>query len=166
MSVAAREWHLARRPGARASTEDFVLAETAVPAPGPGQVVVRNTHLSVDPYLRGRMDDRPSYIVPFPLNAPLDGAAVGVVVETRAEGVPVGQVVEHFAGLREVTVADHLHRMPAFRAEMIPWLRAGRIVHHQTVSDGIERVPDALLGLLRSGTATTGKVIVRLEGAR
>ncbi|HEX6686572.1 MAG TPA: hypothetical protein VF062_27620, partial [Candidatus Limnocylindrales bacterium] len=58
----AREWHLVRRPRAQASPEDFALVETGVPAPGIGQVVVRNTYLSVDPYMRGRMDDRPSYI--------------------------------------------------------------------------------------------------------
>lgn len=102
----AREWHLVRRPEGQASVDDFALVEVAVPEPEPGQVVVRNTHLSVDPYMRGRMDDRPSYIPPFPLNAPLDGGAVGVVVESRAAGIEPGQVVEHFAGLREVTVAD------------------------------------------------------------
>jgi NADPH-dependent curcumin reductase CurA len=59
-------------------------------------------------------------------------------------------------------VTDHLHRMPEFRAEMGPWLRTGRVVHRQSVLDGIERVPDALLGLLRGGTATTGKAVVRL----
>lgn len=102
----SRQWHLVRRPGAHASPQDFALVETGPPAAGPGQVVVRNTHLSVDPYMRGRMDDRPSYIPPFPLDAPLDGAAVGEVVESRADGIAVGQLVEHFAGLRDITVAD------------------------------------------------------------
>lgn len=105
-SPRAREWHLVRRPAGRASAADFALAEADVPAPAPGQVVVRNTHLSVDPYMRGRMDDRPSYIDPFPLHAALEGAAIGVVVESRAEGLKPGQVVEHFLGLREVTVTD------------------------------------------------------------
>lgn len=330
----AREWHLVRRPRAHASPEDFALIEADVPEPGPGQVVVRNTHLSVDPYMRGRMDDRPSYVPPFPLDAPLDGAAVGVVVGSRAPGIAEGQVVEHFAGLREVTVADaaavsvidvdqetpaeaylgplgatglsawigtgqvragdtvfvtgaagavggiagqlarlrgagrvigsagsaakvehlkatfghafdeafdyhdgdprdhlaklapdgidvvfdnvggaqleaaighlgigarlalcgmvsqydggepygirtlyelitrratahgflvtdHLHRMPEFRAEMAGWLRDGTVVYPHTVFDGIERVPEALLALLRAGTSTTGKAVVR-----
>ncbi|GIJ71466.1 NADP-dependent oxidoreductase [Virgisporangium ochraceum] len=102
----AREWHLVRRPGTHASPDDFTLVDSDPPAPGPEQVVVRNTYLSVDPYMRGRMDDRPSYIPPFPLDAPLDGAAVGVVVESRAAGLKAGQVVEHFAGLREVAVLD------------------------------------------------------------
>jgi NADPH-dependent curcumin reductase CurA len=335
----AREWHLVRRPGAQASREDFALVTATRPEPGPGQLVVRNTHLSVDPYMRARMDDRPSYLPPFALDAPLEGAAVGVVTGSRSADVAVGQVVEHFAGLREVSVVDaaavsvldvdgippeaylgplgatglsawlgvselaavrpgdtvfvtgaagavgsiagqvarlrgagrvigsagteakarqlrevfgfdaafdhrdgdvggrlqqaapdgidvvfdnvggaqldaaleqlrvgarlalcgmasqydgrepygvrnlyelvtrratasgflvtdHLHRMPEFRAEMQGWLRSGRIVHRQSVLAGIERVPDALLGLLRSGTSITGKAIVRLgEGS-
>ncbi|GIJ12083.1 NADP-dependent oxidoreductase [Micromonospora andamanensis] len=328
----AREWHLVRRPRTNASPDDFALIETDVPEPGPGQVVVRNTHLSVDPYMRGRMDDRPSYIPPFPLDAPLEGSAVGVVVESRTPQLAAGQVVEHFAGLREVTVADaaavspidvdglpaeaflgplgptglsawigiseltavqpgdtvfvtgaagavgsiagqiarlrgagrvigsagsaakvdylrgtydvafdyhdgdvrehleqaapdgidvvfdnvggvqleaaisnlrvgarialcgmvsqydgrepygvrnlfdlvtkrvttygflvtdHLHRMPDFRAEMTRWLRDGDVTYHQTVLDGIERVPEALLSLLSSGAPITGKAVVR-----
>ena len=98
-----REWHLVRRPQGQASAEDFALIETEVPRLESGQVLVRNTHLSVDPYMRGRMDDRPSYIPPFPLDAPLDGGAVGVVVESRVDGIESGQVVEHFLGLREFT---------------------------------------------------------------
>jgi NADPH-dependent curcumin reductase CurA len=166
----AREWHLVRRPGTHASPDDFALVHSEPPAPGPGQVVVRNTYLSVDPYMRGRMDDRPSYVPPFPLDAPLDGAAVGVVVESRAAGLKAGQVVEHFAGLREVAVLDaaavSVHRMPDFRAELDPLLRTGRVVHHQSVVDGVERFPEVLLGQLRGGaTTTTGKAVIRVEDA-
>jgi len=101
----AREWHLTSRPGARFTPSDLALVETDVPRPGPGEVVVANTHLSVDPYMRGRMDDRQSYIPPFPLGAALEGSAVGVVVESRSDDLQPGDVVEHFLGLREVTVA-------------------------------------------------------------
>ncbi|KGN30069.1 NADP-dependent oxidoreductase [Knoellia sinensis KCTC 19936] len=102
----AREWRLVQRPTGAVSTDHLALVDAPVPELAPGQVVVRNTHLSVDPYMRGRMDDRPSYIPPFPLDAPLDGGALGVVVESRADGLEPGQVVEHFFGLRETTVAD------------------------------------------------------------
>jgi NADPH-dependent curcumin reductase CurA len=332
----AREWHLVRRPVGKASVDDFALVEAVVPGIEPGQVLVRNTHLSVDPYMRGRMDDRPSYIPPFPLGAPLEGGAVGVVVESRAEGVKAGQVVEHFGGLREATVVDaaavspidldglpaevylgalgatglsawlgvtemavvrpgdtvfvtgaagavgsiagqiaklrgagrvigsagsaakvrhlkedlgfdaafdyhdgdvrehlrqgapegidvvfdnvggvqleaaidhlrigsrlalcgmvsqydgrephgvrnlyelvtkratargflvgdHFDKLPAFRAEMAPWIRAGKILQRQSILDGIERVPEALLSLLHGSAPTVGKVVVQLR---
>ncbi|MFF4418646.1 NADP-dependent oxidoreductase [Streptosporangium sp. NPDC001559] len=332
----AREWHLARRPQGQVSADDFALVETEISELRPGQVLVRNTHLSVDPYMRGRMDDRPFYIPPFPLRAPLEGGAIGVVVESRADDVKPGQVVEHFLGLREATVidaagvvpidtddlpaetylgvlgatgltawlgitrmasvrsgdtvfvtgaagavgsiagqiarlrgakqvigsagssakvrhlvddlgfdtafdhhdgatgehlaqaapdgidvvfdnvggaqleaaidhlrvgarlalcgmasqydgrephglrnlyqlvtkrvtargflvTDHQDQMPAFRAEVGSWVRSGEIVHRQTAVNGIERMPEALLGLLRSGAPTIGKAVVRLQ---
>ena len=65
-----------------------------------------NTHLSVDPYMRGRMDDAPSYIPPFPLDSALDGGSVGILVESRSPALAEGDFVEHFQGLREAVVAD------------------------------------------------------------
>ena len=102
----AHEWHLVRRPRGSTEADDFAMVEVPVPPPASGQVVVQNTHLSVDPYMRGRMDDKASYIDPFPLNAALEGGAIGVVVESRADSVEPGDVVEHFLGLRDVTVTD------------------------------------------------------------
>ncbi|UYM07107.1 NADP-dependent oxidoreductase [Solicola gregarius] len=331
----SREWHQVRRPRGRAAAADLALVEVSVPEPQPGQLLVRNTHISVDPYMRGRMDDRPSYIPPFPLNAPLDGGALGVVVESRADGIEPGQVVEHFMGLRESVVVDaaavapldlagtppeaylgalgstglaawigitkvasvqpgdtvfvtgaagavgsiagqiaklrgaervigsagsaakvqhlvddlgydhafdyhdgdvgdqldraapngidvvfdnvggaqleaaigrlnvgsrlalcgmasgydgreaygvrnlyelvtkrataqgflvtdHLDQLPAFRADVLPWVLDGQLKHTETVLDGIDQVPDALLGMLQAGTTITGKLVVRL----
>ncbi|GAA4976590.1 hypothetical protein GCM10023334_103020 [Nonomuraea thailandensis] len=66
----ARERHLARRPQGQLSADDFTLVEAPIPELRPGQVLVLNTHLPVDPYMRGRMDDHPSYI---PLGAPWEG---------------------------------------------------------------------------------------------
>jgi hypothetical protein len=85
---------------------NFELVETGVPSPGPGQVLVHNTWMSVDPYMRGRMDDVESYIPPFALGAPLEGSAVGDVVESRADEIPVGSTVSHFLGWREHAVVD------------------------------------------------------------
>ncbi len=62
--------------------------------------------MSVDPYMRGRMDDAPSYIAPFALGAALEGSAVGEVVASRAAAVPVGATVSHFLGWREYAVLD------------------------------------------------------------
>ncbi|MEO6828417.1 MAG: NADP-dependent oxidoreductase [Acidobacteriaceae bacterium] len=59
-------------------------------------------------------------------------------------------------------VVDHLHRMPAFLAEMIPALRAGKLLHQETVVDGIEHAPEAFISLLRSGDAHMGKLVIRV----
>lgn len=103
----SREIRLAARPTGEPVPSDFALATTVLPdTPAAGQILVRNTWMSVDPYMRGRMDDVPSYIPPFELGAPLEGGAVGVVVASAAPDVPVGATVSHFAGWREYAVLD------------------------------------------------------------
>jgi NADPH-dependent curcumin reductase CurA len=59
-------------------------------------------------------------------------------------------------------VVDHLHRMPAFLAEMIPALRAGKLLHQETIVDGIEQAPSAFLSLFHSGDAHIGKLVIRV----
>ena len=80
MSQTGREIQLAARPHGEPNADDFRLAEVEVPDPGAGEVLVRNRAMSVDPYMRGRMNDVPSYVPPFRLDKPLDGGAVGEVV--------------------------------------------------------------------------------------
>jgi NADPH-dependent curcumin reductase CurA len=114
MTVTAREFHLASRPAALPGPETFALVERELPDPGPGQLLVRNQMLSVDPYMRGRMNDVKSYVPPFQLGAPLEGGAVGTVVASGDDAVPVGASVLHMAGwrdhaligTREATVVD------------------------------------------------------------
>ncbi|GAA1992211.1 NADP-dependent oxidoreductase [Catenulispora subtropica] len=107
MSVPSREWQLIARPVGQPRPTDFRLLRAEVADPGPGQILVRNTWLSVDPYMRGRMDDVPSYIPPFQLNEPMTGSAVGVVTAVGdGAAVPVGAVVLHFAGWREYALLD------------------------------------------------------------
>jgi NADPH-dependent curcumin reductase CurA len=105
-AATSREVRLASRPVGEPTPDNFAIAEAPVPEPAPGQVVVRNDWMSVDPYMRGRMNDAESYIPPFELGAPLEGSAVGEVVASRANGVPVGATVSHFLGWREHAVLD------------------------------------------------------------
>jgi len=100
----SREIHLAVRPLGSPGPDTFSRVDRPISDPAPGEVVVANTYLSVDPYMRGRMDDVPSYIPPWPVGAPLDGAAVGVVVASAAPALPVGTAVEHQLSWREVAV--------------------------------------------------------------
>ncbi|MCW2872302.1 NADP-dependent oxidoreductase [Actinacidiphila oryziradicis] len=101
-----REWHLVARPHGWPKPEDFALVETEIPEPGLGQILVRNLYLSVDPYMRGRMNDAKSYLPPFELNQPMQGGAVGQVVASNAEGFAVGDHVLHSFGWREYAVVD------------------------------------------------------------
>ncbi|WP_331768072.1 NADP-dependent oxidoreductase [Embleya sp. NBC_00896] len=101
MPVTSREWHLAARPAGEPKPADFALTTTTVPDPGPDQILVRNDWLSVDPYMRSRMNDGESYLPPFELGQAMTGSAVGTVISTGADRVPVGSIVSHFLGWRE-----------------------------------------------------------------
>ncbi|WP_089157369.1 NADP-dependent oxidoreductase, partial [Micromonospora sp. NBS 11-29] len=106
MSGANREVHLASRPQGWPTADNFRLVTTEVPTPGPGQLVVRNQFMSVDPYMRGRMNDVKSYAPPFALDVPLDGGAVGEVVAGEGGGVSPGDIVLHGLGWREYALVD------------------------------------------------------------
>ncbi|HWG25753.1 NADP-dependent oxidoreductase [Actinospica sp.] len=113
MSTVSREVHLVRRPQGEPVQDDFSLVETTVGAPEQGRVVVRNEWLSVDPYMRGRMNDVKSYVPPFQLGAPMEGGAIGTVVESADESLPVGTTVLHMAGWREYA------NIPAKHAQIV-----------------------------------------------
>ena len=106
MTTIAREIRLTGRPTGEPRLDHFELAAVELPDPAPGQLLVRNTWMSVDPYMRGRMNDAPSYIAPFELGAPLEGDAVGEVVASRADSIPVGATVKHFRGWRDHALLD------------------------------------------------------------
>ncbi|WP_086737652.1 NADP-dependent oxidoreductase [Streptomyces glaucescens] len=105
-TLRSREVHLVSRPVGAPVPENFAVVTTSVPEPAEGQVVVRNTWMSVDPYMRGRMNDAPSYIPPFALDAAMEGSAIGEVVASRDASIPVGATVSHFLGWREYAVVD------------------------------------------------------------
>lgn len=102
----SREIHLKRRPTGMPSESDFELAQVPIPQPGDGEVLVRNSYMSVDPYMRGRMRDRASYVPPFSLAQPLDGGCVGQVVKSNGGPFPVGEWVLSSRGWREYFVSD------------------------------------------------------------
>ena len=101
-----REVRLVSRPVGWPTHDNFELASSEVPDLDDGQIRVRNEFMSVDPYMRGRMRDAKSYAAPYELGEPMDGAAVGVVEESRAHGFSVGDHVTHGLGWREVAVVE------------------------------------------------------------
>jgi hypothetical protein len=106
VSVHSTEVRLAARPHGWPTAETFEITRTEVGDPAPGQLLVRNLVMSVDPYMRGRMDDRKSYMPPFALGEALDGGAVGEVVESTVDGFKPGDAVLHGLGWREYALVD------------------------------------------------------------
>jgi NADPH-dependent curcumin reductase CurA len=100
-----REIHLVARPRGLPVATDFAIVQTELKPLQDGQVLVRNLYLSVDPYMRGRMNEGKSYVAPFRLGQVLEGGAVGEVVESRAPDLQPGDVVTSNFGWREVFVA-------------------------------------------------------------
>lgn len=97
---------LAARPQGQASVDNFRLEEVALPALDDGQVLVRHHYLSLDPYMRMRMDDVPSYAAPQALGAVMVGGTVGEVVESRHEKFQPGDKVVSGGGWQEFGVVD------------------------------------------------------------
>jgi NADPH-dependent curcumin reductase CurA len=106
VSVLSTEVRLAARPHGWPTAETFEITRAEVAAPAPGQLLVRNLLMSVDPYMRGRMDDRKSYVPPFRVGEALQGGAVGEVVESAADGFKPGDIVLHGLGWREYALLD------------------------------------------------------------
>ncbi len=104
-NITTREVRLASRPPGVPTADNFTLAETTLQPLQDGQVLVRNRFMSVDPYMRGRMNDRKSYVPPFEIGKVLEGGAVGEVIESRSGAVKVGDFVTSQYGWREAFIA-------------------------------------------------------------
>ena len=140
-----RAWHLESRPNGKPAAEDFALREIPLPALDEGMIRVRNLWLSVDPYMRGRMNDTKSYVAPFELGQPMEGGAIGEVAESRADGFAPGDLVQHMAGWRDEAV------IPARAANKLPDL-------------GVE--PQKFLGVLGVPGATAWFGLLEVAQAR
>ncbi len=114
-----RQIVLASRPSGWPVAANFAMTEVPSADLADGQVRVRNLFMSVDPYMRGRMDDAKSYIPPFQVGEPLEGGAVGEVTETKSPDLAVGDLVLHQLGWRDEAVLPGRH---AQRVESIPGL--------------------------------------------
>lgn len=109
----SREWRLARRPTGMPTKDDFELGERELGEPGEGEVLVRNVWMSVDPYMRGRMSERKSYVASFEVGRALAGGAVGRVEASADPSLSVGDWVLSQQGWRErfVSKAEKLQRI-------------------------------------------------------
>jgi NADPH-dependent curcumin reductase CurA len=166
----ARAWHLKRRPQGMPKHDDFELANVALPALAEGMIRVRNRWLSVDPYMRGRMNDVKSYVPPFQLGEPMEGGAIGEVVESTAEGFAPGDLVQHMAGWRDEAVvpARGVHKLPDLGAPPEQFLGILGITG-ATAYFGLLDVAQAKPGeivFVSAAAGAVGSVVVQIAKAR
>ena len=109
---ATREVHLAARPRGVPQLTDFRVVDVDLPDPADGEVLIENAFVSVDPYMRGRMNDTKSYVPPFQIGEPLTGGAVGQVISSRNDQWPEGTWVVHNLGWRELALSDGAGLLP------------------------------------------------------
>src|SRR5262245_38466104 len=102
----ARQIVLAARPKGKPRPTDFRLEETQIPTPGAGQILLQVQYLSLDPYMRGRMDDRESYAPPTPLGDVMPGESVATVVASHHPGYSAGDIVLAQTGWRTHALSD------------------------------------------------------------
>ena len=147
----ARAWHLMRRPNGMPVPGDFALKDYDLPAFGDGMARVRNSWLSVDPYMRGRMNDVKSYVPPFSLDAPMSGGAVGEVIESNDPSLAPGDIVLHMSGWRDETVepASNFNKLPP-----IPGVEPQAFLGNLGLTGGT-----AYFGLLDAASAKEGDIV-------
>ena len=145
-----REVALRSRPVGLPKAQDFAIRETDLPDPGPGEVLVQNLCMSVDPYMRGRMIDRKSYTPPFQIGEALTGGAIGRVVQSNDPSLAEGDHVESHFGWRDrfVAKAAGLRRLGELRAPTSAYL-------------GVLGMPGmtAYVGLLDVGALREGETV-------
>jgi len=111
----SREIRLAARPRGAPVASDFELTEVELPDPGDGEILVRNAYVSVDPYMRGRMNDAKSYAAPQPLGQVMQGGTVGEVVDLGLTQPKFrGYVLGGFAGIALILSAASLYGLLSF----------------------------------------------------
>jgi hypothetical protein len=145
-----RAWHLMSRPAGMPTMDNFALNEAPLPELQDGWARVENKWLSVDPYMRGRMNDVKSYVPPFALGEPMQGGAVGTVVESRSPNLAVGDTVFHMLGWREAAAApaEAFNKVPPLGVPDHAWL--GNL----GLTGGT-----AYFGLLRAAEAKEGDIV-------
>src|SRR3984885_11299357 len=97
---------LVSRPHGEPKASDFRVEDYALPSPGDGQVLLRTIWLSLDPYMRGRMSDGPSYAAPVPIGGVMEGGTVSEVIASNNSGFAKGDIVLSRAGWQSHAISD------------------------------------------------------------
>jgi hypothetical protein len=170
MTDGNRAWHLKSRPNGLPNMDNFELKPLPSPELQDGWIRVENKWLSVDPYMRGRMNDVKSYVPPFEVGAPLEGGAVGKVVESRSPHFREGETVFHMMGWREGAAgpAEKFNKVPPMPVEDHQWL--GNLgLTGATAYFGLLRVAQAKEGdivFVSAAAGAVGSAVVQIAKAR
>lgn len=151
----AKAWHLSSRPHGLPTMENFSLRDLPDSALEVDQLRVRNLWLSVDPYMRGRMNDAKSYAASFQIDQPMTGGAIGEVVESRMEGFTPGDLILHMGGWRDggIIGLDMMpNKLPA--AALAAGMTPQTFLHNMGLTGGT-----AWIGLLRIAAAKPGDTV-------
>ncbi|SEL13161.1 NADP-dependent oxidoreductase [Halomonas daqiaonensis] len=150
--------------------ELFELHEAELSDLAEGEVRIRNTWLSVDPYMRGRMSGVKTYIDPFVIGEPLEGAAVGEVIESRDSRLAVGDKVRHMAGWRDIA------QLPGDQVESLPSIEVPEQAYlgvlgmpGMTAWTGLNRIAEMRDGdnvLVSAASGAVGSLAVQLAKAK
>lgn len=104
--VKSKEIHLVSRPNGEPLAENFLVKEVEIKEVKENEILVKNLWMSVDPYMRGRMIDRKSYVPPFELGKTLEGGAIGIVIKSKCPDFKEGDFVNSNFGWREYFTAE------------------------------------------------------------
>ena len=164
---------LAARPHGAPTQDDFRTETVDLPAPSEGEALLETLYLSLDPYMRGRMSDAPSYAAPVEIGAPMVGATVSRVLESRDEALAPGDVVLGYGGWQTHSVekVKHLRRLDPSQAPVTTALGVLGMPGF-TAYSGLLTIGDPKPGETVVVAAATGPVgsavgqIARLKGAR
>lgn len=106
MALTNRKFTLAARPVGMPKESDFKLVETPVPSPNAGEMIVKSLYISVDPYMRGRMNDAKSYAAPVEIGGVMVGGVVGQVIESNNPKFKAGDIVQGEFGWQEYALSN------------------------------------------------------------
>lgn len=151
----AKAWHLTSRPQGLPTIDNFALHDLPDGPLEPDQIRVRNHWLSVDPYMRGRMNDAKSYAASFQIDQPMTGGAIGEVLESTMEGFAPGDMILHMGGWRDGGVIG-LDMMPnKLPADLLDaGMSPQTFLHNMGLTGGT-----AWIGLLRVASAKPGDTV-------
>jgi len=170
MMASSKAWILTARPQGMPDMSNFELRDEPREELAEGMVRVRNSWLSVDPYMRGRMNDVKSYVPPFQVGAVLQGGAVGKVVESRSPHLAEGETVFHMLGWREEAVApaEAFNKVPPLGVSDEQWL--GNLgLTGATAYFGLLRVAEAKEGdivFVSAAAGAVGSAVVQIAKAK